>query len=162
MNYDCKYCLTNDSQENLINPCSCQGSMRYVHEKCLEKWVNDHHRLPSEIYDNKSKLYKIKCEICNYDIKYNREYRNSIIKSLFKVLQSILTSAKNLSLLGIHGVIIYFFVKRIGPFLLESLLLLKRSFNPEEVMKLIHNIYCYFENYSNVLTGEWHDASGFN
>lgn len=35
----CKYCLeTGSSDDVLISPCKCKGSMRFVHRKCLKQW----------------------------------------------------------------------------------------------------------------------------
>lgn len=49
------HCYAEDS-EILISPCSCNGSMKYVHQTCLQKWV-------------KSRDTK-KCELCStsYDM----------------------------------------------------------------------------------------------
>ena len=40
----CKICLTEESEEqrvkkDLISPCSCTGSMQYVHKKCICTWL---------------------------------------------------------------------------------------------------------------------------
>lgn len=36
----CRICLsTDDSTEQLIHPCACKGSIRYVHSKCLVRWL---------------------------------------------------------------------------------------------------------------------------
>ena len=36
----CRFCLdTNETTKNpLLQPCSCRGSMRFVHKKCLMRW----------------------------------------------------------------------------------------------------------------------------
>jgi len=115
-----------------------------VHQACLENWLKNENKIGYEIYNSISKVYTIKCEICNSDIKYLKEYRNTIIKSVLKMIQSIVTSTKNLSILSIHSLIIFFFTKRISSFLYESLVLLKKSFHPEAVMKLIQNISIFF------------------
>jgi hypothetical protein len=36
---ECRICLADDDVSNLINPCKCIGSIRYVHNACLSKWV---------------------------------------------------------------------------------------------------------------------------
>lgn len=45
------HCIAEDS-ETLISPCDCCGSMKWVHQKCLQKWV-------------KSRDAK-KCELCGF------------------------------------------------------------------------------------------------
>ena len=36
----CRICFEEEEEEgnSLISPCACQGSQRYVHEKCLREW----------------------------------------------------------------------------------------------------------------------------
>ena len=36
---ECRVCYENDSKEPLIAPCSCSGSMKYIHKSCLQKWL---------------------------------------------------------------------------------------------------------------------------
>lgn len=38
MQYQCRFCLEDDLQQNLIAPCVCTGSGRYVHSKCVYQW----------------------------------------------------------------------------------------------------------------------------
>ena len=55
----CRYCLEtdNDNTNPLIVPCKCDGSLKYVHRKCLDKWrAGD---LDSENV--------LTCEICHED-----------------------------------------------------------------------------------------------
>ena len=35
---ECRICYEDDSKEPLIVPCSCSGSMKYIHTSCLQKW----------------------------------------------------------------------------------------------------------------------------
>lgn len=34
----CRICLEDDVVENLISPCKCSGSQKYVHLRCVRKW----------------------------------------------------------------------------------------------------------------------------
>lgn len=34
----CRFCLDQDNLSNLISPCKCTGSQKYIHEQCLNKW----------------------------------------------------------------------------------------------------------------------------
>lgn len=38
MSLQCRLCLDDDSWFNLIRPCKCDGSIRYVHQTCLERY----------------------------------------------------------------------------------------------------------------------------
>ena len=35
---ECRFCLETDGLENLISPCLCRGSSKYVHNDCLMRW----------------------------------------------------------------------------------------------------------------------------
>jgi hypothetical protein len=35
---ECRICLETDHLQNLVAPCSCKGSGKYVHNKCLLEW----------------------------------------------------------------------------------------------------------------------------
>ena len=34
----CRFCLESDNKEDLIVPCRCSGSMKFVHRYCLQEW----------------------------------------------------------------------------------------------------------------------------
>ncbi len=65
----CRFCLFEevDSLEDpLLNVCDCDGSMRFIHVRCLQKWNMD-----KVVFKNttssKSYLWKsLECEICKY------------------------------------------------------------------------------------------------
>jgi len=65
----CRICLesniiqaTTDEEDKYISPCLCHGTMKYVHESCLKKWI------PNQV----KKLSKAECEICkcSYKLKF--------------------------------------------------------------------------------------------
>ena len=53
----CRICLEGGDSGNLMEVCDCSGSCRYVHQECLEKWM--------DISQNRS------CEICRAVYKHN-------------------------------------------------------------------------------------------
>lgn len=36
----CRFCLEEDAKKNLISPCYCKGSFKFVHNDCLLKWYS--------------------------------------------------------------------------------------------------------------------------
>lgn len=52
----CRICLDDDNASNMIYPCLCAGTSKYVHDKCLKQWII--------MSDNPE--YKIKCPSCQY------------------------------------------------------------------------------------------------
>lgn len=50
----CRIChCESEPDQPLISPCHCSGSLRYVHQSCLQKWIKSS--------DTK------KCELCYYE-----------------------------------------------------------------------------------------------
>ncbi|AED97609.1 unnamed protein product [Arabidopsis thaliana] len=38
---ECRICQEEDSVKNLESPCSCSGSLKYAHRKCVQRWCNE-------------------------------------------------------------------------------------------------------------------------
>eukprot|EP01103_Thecamoeba_quadrilineata_P016103 TRINITY_DN5297_c0_g1_i1.p1 TRINITY_DN5297_c0_g1~~TRINITY_DN5297_c0_g1_i1.p1 ORF type:complete len:630 (-),score=74.19 TRINITY_DN5297_c0_g1_i1:144-2006(-) len=57
----CRYCRSVEPEEELICPCLCKGSIKSVHQSCLQRWING------------STSSVPKCEICGFT--YNYIYR---------------------------------------------------------------------------------------
>ena len=60
----CKICLLDGCEDDyLIAPCSCKGSIRYVHMECLRTWIRG--RLNLQENQRGSYFYKqLPCELC--------------------------------------------------------------------------------------------------
>ena len=81
----CKICFeTEDKLNFLIIPCLCQGSIKYIHESCLRKWIEKQ----IDVNNNPQ------CELCKYKYKFeyvftyqfsNKKFCESM-KSIFLVL----------------------------------------------------------------------------
>lgn len=80
---ECKICFEDGVNEPLMNPCRCNGSSRWVHESCLQRW-----RLTNQ---NTNAYHR--CEICLYEYVIDRgsseekfhficieKYQNSLIE----------------------------------------------------------------------------------
>lgn len=77
--YCCRICLEDDDLENLIYPCMCNGSSKYVHKYCLNQWRT--------ISSNSEALNK--CFECNYTyITVNSNYNPSFLSKFFKFLSN--------------------------------------------------------------------------
>jgi E3 ubiquitin-protein ligase DOA10 len=76
----CRVCRGEGTPDHpLFYPCKCSGSMKYVHQDCLEEWLEHSH-----------KKY---CEICNYQFSFSPIYDASapeklsplvLLKAMFK------------------------------------------------------------------------------
>jgi len=76
----CRVCRGEGTPDHpLFYPCKCSGSMKYIHQDCLEEWLEHSH-----------KKY---CEICNYQFSFSPIYDDSapeklspfvLLKAMFK------------------------------------------------------------------------------
>jgi hypothetical protein len=141
---ECRYCLSDDSSEKLIDPCKCEGTMKYVHQECLEDWIKNGNRRVYEVTDkNLMKVFLTKCEICKFQMRYTKNYKYDIFQSLIKLIKTIFGNLKNGLLLGLHSVIIYFLIKRLILFYKECAKNLKKnffSFTPSALINFVHNV----------------------
>ena len=51
----CRICHCSGEEEELIQPCRCNGSVRYAHETCIRKWIVG--------------SANFACELCHYKFK---------------------------------------------------------------------------------------------
>ncbi|PSS35026.1 E3 ubiquitin-protein like [Actinidia chinensis var. chinensis] len=51
----CRICHDEDEDSNMEMPCSCRGSLKYAHRKCVQRWCNE--------------KGDITCEICHQQFK---------------------------------------------------------------------------------------------
>lgn len=72
----CRYCYSSDDVVDLISPCKCTGTARYIHQTCLLKWINM----------NESVSGKFTCEICHteYIIEYRIVWENLFTRAVIK------------------------------------------------------------------------------
>lgn len=84
----CRICHSSDMEEHnendeLISPCKCKGSIKYVHQQCLYTWRH------SQIGISSSNYYQ--CENCKYPYKLNQTvYSKCANSTFFKALCSLL------------------------------------------------------------------------
>jgi hypothetical protein len=78
MNLSCRICLEEDERINLISPCNCDGTTKFIHRQCLNTW-----RLGNIENDN----FK-RCEICHFEYEIEKkEYSKceKIFKQILKI-----------------------------------------------------------------------------
>ena len=65
---ECRICLESDDLSDIIVPCHCNGTIKYIHRKCLDKW-----RLTCKIEDID------KCPQCNFKYITEESSKNNFI-----------------------------------------------------------------------------------
>ncbi|KAJ0241675.1 hypothetical protein HA466_0210680 [Hirschfeldia incana] len=46
---ECRICQEEDATKNLEAPCACNGSLKYAHRKCVQRWCNEKGDITCEI-----------------------------------------------------------------------------------------------------------------
>eukprot|EP00742_Colponemidia_sp_Colp-10_P017519 GILJ01020157.1.p1 GENE.GILJ01020157.1~~GILJ01020157.1.p1 ORF type:complete len:277 (-),score=15.98 GILJ01020157.1:41-871(-) len=88
----CRICKENATSEELVAPCECTGSCRYVHQSCIDRWRFESVRRNSQ--------YSTHCEICT--ARFQTPIRRSTLDS------SVLKRLVRLTLLLASIVVIAF------------------------------------------------------
>lgn len=90
---ECRYCLEETNAEDMVAPCKCTGSSKYVHQQCLKKWFTEkNNRIVIPGNFNQQSFY---CEICNTPYKYKinqLEGNDSLLYKDLLIYFSVITS----------------------------------------------------------------------
>lgn len=70
----CRICYDDSSQEILVVPCNCKGTMAFVHKSCLERWLAE---------SNSSV-----CELCHFRYITERATRYTASEAICKWLRN--------------------------------------------------------------------------
>ena len=158
----CRICLDeNEDINDLIKPCNCDGTQKYVHRKCLDKWLEYN----KEVKVCRECLYEYKFEepnrnICStiFNFFYKKNFLFSLIFSylLFFLFGSFTFFLSENSNIKIYSVIVvfskdYFFITTpiIGSVIFSILNLIYYS---------LHNLILRCYNEKNL---EWKDSNGY-
>lgn len=72
----CRICLcdTSDRENPLVSPCSCAGTMKYIHLSCLQQWIAS--RMTSRYSENSISYYwkSTDCELCKHTFPANLNF----------------------------------------------------------------------------------------
>lgn len=72
--FECRICNEEDIIDNLIYPCKCTGTQKYVHNKCLITWM--------QLSTNTNS--KIKCDVCKHVYQWSYTDNNYFYKLMIK------------------------------------------------------------------------------
>jgi hypothetical protein len=72
----CRICFESGQKDKIIIPCQCEGSIKYVHKKCIERWI-----LSSGV-----PIDDAKCEICKSKFQIRRIKPTELSKAQKKKL----------------------------------------------------------------------------
>lgn len=78
----CRICFESELENNpIITPCECSGTMKFIHEECLKKWILSKTREPESFH----------CDVCKYPIKMELKAKlvlscKEIKREFFKII----------------------------------------------------------------------------
>ncbi|CAG9325983.1 unnamed protein product [Blepharisma stoltei] len=94
----CRICLDSSRRDELIAPCKCKGSLKFVHKSCLKQWLDACPKQDDEAHF---------CELCKckLDIKFRYiwSYRKNCSKNSSLVISMIISFLVIFSLLALIG-----------------------------------------------------------
>lgn len=105
----CRICFENDTQTNpLMAPCNCKGSVKYIHQECLRRWIIILNKNPG----------KYLCDICKSPL--NVKIKSKLILSCknlkYEIVKILSFPFVFLAVTGmIYLIIIFFSQKKINP-----------------------------------------------
>lgn len=69
----CRFCLFEQSEPDdpLIQPCTCSGSMKYIHINCLRKWLNSKIQTKKSEFMSSITWKSLECELCKKQYEYD-------------------------------------------------------------------------------------------
>ena len=161
----CRICLDSDNPQDIIVPCRCNGTMRFVHRACLQEWRIQDIDSPNfrrcnqclyeyQTYDNTSKCHLCCSDFCHFMI------RNRFL--LFVFIQILVMSLTYMYIaVDKSGNFIYStfgLLPDISPFQEAYVLGLVTFMGPLFIIIIIHDIYIYhkfklrtyFHNYAGI------------
>jgi len=62
----CRICLVDEPgiENPFVAPCNCAGTMKYVHIKCLQKWLKNRLKTTSRPLYSSIEWKPLDCELC--------------------------------------------------------------------------------------------------
>jgi len=102
----CRICRDDDSSSELIVPCRCRGTVKYIHRECLNEWLKTVNKAVLPFAH--TSLINAKCNLCNY--KYQWEGGE---KLLFVLKYSNMISAIILSfMILVFGILFHIYTEQ--------------------------------------------------
>jgi E3 ubiquitin-protein ligase DOA10 len=134
---ECRYCLSTENLENLIIPCNCEGSLKYVHQSCLKQWIEAQkiHKILTFEY-----LFTIPCEICKYNIRCTLSFENNPLIAFLKSIICCVNSFKNIGMFLVQVMMIYAFLLQIDTIIGLVFKYISKDFKTKYLMRLVNQV----------------------
>ncbi|CAD8146770.1 unnamed protein product [Paramecium pentaurelia] len=78
----CRICMAEEETSRFISPCTCKGTLMFVHEECLKLWILQKNCI-EEVFKE-----KVKCELCSYRFRMRMQIVNRIDLKRFSQVPS--------------------------------------------------------------------------
>ena len=142
----CRFCFCSAPLNKLISPCVCEGSMKYVHSKCLERWMSAGFQRHVEQL-GESNFYVYPCEVCKAGIKFERRRSINFFKSLAKITRKCLFSFRHFIKFSFHCALLAFVCLRTDNTVRSIMLVFKQKAIFSTYLDLYHNLVVFISFY---------------
>lgn len=126
----CRICFEEEDENNIfISPCSCNGSSKYIHKSCLNKWR----------YMNRDSEAWEKCMECHtkYILRYKYPLENEMLFSKLNGML-VIVAIQYISVVFFGGMI-YFIESSVDNYLAVRMLNLNKKLNTPNLLTYIEN-----------------------
>ena len=137
---ECRYCLCEESKQKLIQPCNCEGSLKYVHNSCLGEWIKNSQKPYEIIYENDTAYYTSLCEICKYNMKYQINFENNFFISFIYTMKNTLFSIKSCFFFLLHSLVIFYFFNRLTFLVYHGMYVVSKNFKTKYLMRFVNEM----------------------
>ena len=93
---ECRVCLVSCGEDQLLSPCHCRGSVKFIHQDCLDQWLRQKykHQFQWLLKNFRGRATGFRCELCQF------EYVGSVkLLGPRAILLRVLQSQASLSIL---------------------------------------------------------------
>lgn len=104
----CRICHEGSSQEDLLSPCECTGTLGTIHRSCLEHWLSSSNTSYCELCHFRFAVERKPRPLVEVSFRYHcrlyNEWRRTNQRVILLIPKSVNVPSNQPSLLGLHSV----------------------------------------------------------
>lgn len=149
----CRYCSSSGEYGQLISPCLCKGSIKYVHTRCLQNWVSSS-QIINTLSLKHSQVYAFLCELCQSNIYFKISYKHYLSRDLIEYIFNTLFKHKNIFKTGVYSFLLYIFIRKLRSIiidLIKSILLNQKLKSIYQISRFTFTLLTIFGFYTHAV-----------
>ena len=88
-NKACRICLCDDNNEDnpLLSPCGCKGTMKFIHYKCLQRFIFTKNRNDIEVKSKVVSYKPVHCDLCGKEFPLKIKISINNIEMIYDIIK---------------------------------------------------------------------------